>query len=237
MGLLGAVNAAAQEMSSPSSPQQPPAHQRYSAVGLASWYGSEFRGHATADGEIFDMRALSAAHRTMPLPSYARVTNLSNDRSIVVRVNDRGPFIRGRILDVSARVAKLLDFSGRGLVKVRLDYIGKAPPAGADEPALLASLQTRGASAARPAPDDGQSVAERVVERPQAPEPRSPYGELVAYSFAERAARPALIESVTFGARLVEGARPAEPRSPYGELVAYPFSEQAALRWGSAPPP
>ena len=78
----------------------------------------------------------------MPLPSYARVTNLSNDRSIVVRVNDRGPFIRGRILDVSARVAKLLDFSGRGLVKVRLDYIGKAPPAGADEPALLASLQT-----------------------------------------------------------------------------------------------
>jgi len=243
MGLLGAVKAASQEL--PSFPQHPPAHQRYSAVGLASWYGSEVHGHPTADGEIFNMRSLSAAHRTMPLPSYARVTNLGNGRSIVVRVNDRGPFVRGRILDVSARVAKLLDFNRRGVVKVRLDYIGKAPPAGSDEPALLASLQTGGAPAAaepaplaaRPAPDEGETVIARVVERPQAPESRTPYGELVAYPFGEQAARPAPVDSLTFVARVVERPRPAEPRSPYGELVAYPFSEQAALRWGSAPPP
>ena len=87
-----------------------------------------------------DMGALSAAHRSLPLPCYARVTNLCNGRSIVVRVNDRGPFVGGRILDVSARVAKLLEFNG--LTKIRVDYVGKAPPAGADGPMLLASLQT-----------------------------------------------------------------------------------------------
>jgi hypothetical protein len=230
IGLIGAVKAAAQVL--PAFPEHPPAQQRYSAVGLASWYGSEVGGHKTADGEVFNIRSLSAAHRTMPLPSYARVTNLSNGRSIVVRVNDRGPFVRGRIVDVSARVAKLLDFNRRGVAKVRLDYIGKAPPAGSDEPTLLASLQPGGAPAA-----EHRTVVARVVERPRAAEPRSPYGGLVGYSFAAEAPRPALGESLTFVARLVERPRTSEPRSPYGELVAYPFSEQASLRWDSAPPP
>jgi rare lipoprotein A len=116
----------------------------YSAVGMASWYGSELQGHRTADGEVFDMRSVSAAHRTMPIPSYARVTNLINGHSMVVRVNDRGPFVGGRILDVSARVANLLEFNHSGITKVRIDYLGKAPPAGSDGPALLASLQTAG---------------------------------------------------------------------------------------------
>src|ERR1700678_1025145 len=97
----------------------------YSAVGLASWYGSEFHGHATADGEIFDMGAVSAAHRALPPPCYARAPNPGNGRSILVRVNDRGPFVGGRILDVSARVAKLLEFNG--ITKVRVDYVGEAP--------------------------------------------------------------------------------------------------------------
>jgi rare lipoprotein A len=238
MGLFGAVEAASQEM--PSFSQYAPTHERYSAVGLASWYGSEFRGRATADGEIFGVGSLSAAHRTMPLPSYARVTNLGNGRSIVVRVNDRGPFVRGRILDVSARVATLLDFNRRGVAKVRLDYIGKAPPAGSDEPALLASLQTRGAPTVESASLTARAVSvERraVVERPSAPEPRSPYGELVADVFGEPSAPRAPIETLTFVARAVDRPQPAEPRSPYGELVAYPFSEQAALRWDAAPPP
>src|SRR5271156_2210346 len=126
----------------------PLTQQHYSAVGLASWYGSELNRHATANGEIFDMGALSAAHRSLPLPCYARVTNLGNGRSIVVRVNDRGPFVRGRILDVSARVAKLLEF--KGITKIRVDYVGKAPPAGSDGPMLLASLQTGSAAAAAP---------------------------------------------------------------------------------------
>ena len=146
MAMFGAGFAAAAEL--PTLPEQSQMHQRYSVVGLASWYGTDFHGHPTANGEIFDMRSLSAANRTMPLPSYARVTNLRNGRSIVVRVNDRGPFIGGRIMDVSARVASLLEFGPAGVAKVRVDYLGKAPAAGSDGPALLASLQTGGAPAA-----------------------------------------------------------------------------------------
>jgi rare lipoprotein A len=166
-------------------------HQRYSVVGMASWYGSELHGHATADGEIFDMRSLSAAHRSMPLPSYARVTNLSNGRSIVVRVNDRGPFVRGRIVDVSARVAEMLEFNRAGVTKVRLDYIGKAPPAGSDGPALLASLQTGGSPlAARPAAPAGSIVSAlltslQTIGRPAAAPP------------APQAVRPAAEEGTT----------------------------------------
>src|SRR5271167_704297 len=138
IGLVCARHAEAADLTPP----------HYSAVGLASWYGSEFHGRSTADGEIFDMGALSAAHRSLPLPCYARVTNLGNGRSIVVRVNDRGPFVGGRILDVSARVATLLEF--KGITKIRVEYVGKAPPAGSDGPMLLASLQTGSAAAAAP---------------------------------------------------------------------------------------
>src|SRR5271168_328491 len=109
---LGAAEAAADELHPLLEPA--PTRQHYSAVGLASWYGREFQGHATANGEKFDMRSLSAAHRTLPLPSYVRVTNLGNGRSIIVRINDRGPFVGGRIVDVSARVAYLLDFNRLG---------------------------------------------------------------------------------------------------------------------------
>src|SRR5277367_1192124 len=138
IGLVCARHAEAADLTPP----------HYSAVGLASWYGSEFHGRSTADGEIFDKGALSAAHRSLPLPCYARVTNLGNGRSIVVRVNDRGPFVGGRILDVSARVATLLEF--KGITKIRVEYVGKAPPAGSDGPMLLASLQTGSAAAAAP---------------------------------------------------------------------------------------
>ena len=115
---------------------------RYSAVGWASWYGSEFRGRRTADGEIFDASGLTAAHKTMPIPCYARVTNISNGRSVVVRVNDRGPYVGGRLVDVSARVASLLDFRRLGVTKVKVDYVGKTPPAATNAVELLASLRT-----------------------------------------------------------------------------------------------
>jgi rare lipoprotein A (peptidoglycan hydrolase) len=197
IGLFGVAQAAAGEL--PSRAKPAPARSPYSAIGLASWYGDDFHGHSTADGETFDMRALSAAHKTMPLPSYARVTNLSNGRSIVVRVNDRGPYVGGRILDVSARVARLLEFDRLGVANIRLDYVGKAPPAGSDESTLLASLQTGrrvamtpapAPSAARPASDEGVSVVARSVELPRQPEPHSPYGELVTYPFLVRTAGP-----------------------------------------------
>jgi len=98
----------------------------YSAVGLASWYGADFHGRRTADGDTFDMHSLTAAHRTLPLPCTVRVTNLSNHRSVLVRVNDRGPFIGDRIIDLSAQSARVLGFYDRGLAKVKVDYVGPA---------------------------------------------------------------------------------------------------------------
>jgi rare lipoprotein A len=115
----------------------------YKAEGLASWYGDDFHGRYTANGEIFDMNSISAAHPTMPLPSYARVTNLRNHRSIVVRVNDRGPYANNRIIDLSVKTAKLLGFYGQGLTKVKVEYVGRAPLAGSDETKLMATLRDR----------------------------------------------------------------------------------------------
>jgi rare lipoprotein A (peptidoglycan hydrolase) len=99
----------------------------YNRVGVASWYGAQFHRRMTANGEWFDMEYYSAAHATMPLPSYARVTNLENGREMIVRVNDRGPFIKGRIIDLSKKSAELLDFKRRGTAKVRVQYVGPAP--------------------------------------------------------------------------------------------------------------
>lgn len=93
----------------------------YDQAGVASWYGQNFHGKLTANGEKFDMRRVSAAHKTLPLPSVVRVTNLENGRSLVLRVNDRGPFVRGRIIDLSERAAELLGFANRGTAMVRVE--------------------------------------------------------------------------------------------------------------------
>jgi len=116
----------------------------YNAVGMASWYGDDFHGRYTANGEIFDMNSLSAAHPTLPLPSNVRVTNLANHRSIVVRVNDRGPYVGDRVIDVSAKTAKLLGFYGNGLTKVKVEYVGRAPLEGSDDRKLAATLREPG---------------------------------------------------------------------------------------------
>jgi rare lipoprotein A len=118
--------------------------KHYSSVGMASWYGDAFHGRRTANGEIYDRDSISAAHPTMPLPSYARVTNLRNHYSIIVRVNDRGPYAPGRIMDVSRRVADLLDFRRTGTTKVRVDYVGQASLAGSDDQKLMATLRQDG---------------------------------------------------------------------------------------------
>ncbi len=98
----------------------------YDETGLASWYGDKFHGRNTANGEVYDQTQLTAAHKTLPMPVMARVTNLENGKQIVVRINDRGPFVRGRIIDLSSRAAELLDFRNDGVAKVRVEYIGKA---------------------------------------------------------------------------------------------------------------
>ncbi|WP_439651474.1 septal ring lytic transglycosylase RlpA family protein [Maritalea mediterranea] len=114
----------------------------YDKVGRASWYGPNFHGRLTANGEIFDQNHLSAAHPTLPLPSYVRVTNLDNGRSVIVRVNDRGPFAHGREIDLSSRTADVLKFKNQGTAKVRVQYVGRAPLEGDDTRFLVASINT-----------------------------------------------------------------------------------------------
>lgn len=116
----------------------------YNATGYASWYGSAFHGRLTANGEVYDMNHLSAAHPTLPLPSYVRVTNPSNGRSVIVRVNDRGPFAKNRIIDLSRRAALALGTTKAGVAKVNVKYVGPAPVHGQDDAYLLASYKAPG---------------------------------------------------------------------------------------------
>ena len=146
---------------------------RYDRTGMASWYGELFHGRRTANGEIYNMEALTAAHPTLPMPSLARVTNLQNGRSLVVRVNDRGPYARGRTIDLSWAVASLLQIRIAGTAPVRIQYLGPAPLSGDDsyERQVLAQQHWAGSrvgfaaspakamryqrSASAPAPADG----------------------------------------------------------------------------------
>jgi rare lipoprotein A len=104
----------------------------YDQVGVASWYGKDFHGRYTANREIYDMEALTAAHTTLPLPSYVRVTNLGNGRSLVLRVNDRGPYAHNRLIDLSWAAASLLQIERAGTGRVRVQYLGPAPLDGND---------------------------------------------------------------------------------------------------------
>lgn len=99
----------------------------YDNTGIASWYGSKFHGRRTANGEIFDMDLLTAAHPTLPMPVRAKVTNLENGRSVVVRINDRGPFAKDREIDMSRHAADVLGFKEKGTAQVRVQYLGRAP--------------------------------------------------------------------------------------------------------------
>lgn len=121
----------------------------YDETGIASWYGPQFHGKPTANGEIFDMNEITAAHKTLPMPVMARVTNLENGRSLVVRINDRGPFVNGRIIDLSRRSAQLLGLEGKGTAMVRVQVL--APPSGGEGPMI--------AKHAESAPEERQALA------------------------------------------------------------------------------
>jgi rare lipoprotein A len=125
----------------------------YNKVGVSSWYGSAFHGRLTANGEVYDSAHLSAAHPTFPLPSYARVTNVENGSSVIVRVNDRGPYEYGRIIDVSSKTADLLDIKRKGSAQVRVQYVGRAPLEGNDMPYLMASYAPKGSRVPGIAPE------------------------------------------------------------------------------------
>lgn len=115
----------------------------YDETGIASWYGSDFHGKNTANGELYDMDTLTAAHRTLPLPVIVRVTNLENGRSLLVRVNDRGPYARGRIIDLSRRSAQLLGVYDRGTARVRVQYEGRAEVGGSAPDSKVEMVSTR----------------------------------------------------------------------------------------------
>jgi rare lipoprotein A len=145
----------------------------YTAIGTASWYGEAFHGRRTANGEVYDRDGISAAHPTMPLPAYARVTNMLNNRSIIVRVNDRGPYHGGRVMDVSQRTADALAFRHLGTARIKLEYLGQASLAGSDDKLLLATLRTDGQPASIPgtsAPTMVASAASVASARSRSPD-------------------------------------------------------------------
>ena len=140
----------------------------YAATGVASWYGPNFHGRLTANGEVYDQYALSAAHPTMPLPSYAKVTNLENGASLMVRVNDRGPYAHGRIIDLSGKAAELLGYRNAGVANVKVEYVGRARMDGHDARFLLASYRAPGAPEIVPgASEPGTMIA--MAEEPDSP--------------------------------------------------------------------
>src|SRR6266404_3788823 len=143
----------------------------YREDGLASWYGNDFHGRLTANGEVFDMASLTAAHPTLPMPCYARVTNLSNGKSLIVRVNDRGPYHGNRLIDVSNKAAELLEFKGHGIARVRVEYVARAPLEGSDDRQLVATLRT-----GVPAPSP--STVRIASARPFVPELSSSAGRI-----------------------------------------------------------
>jgi rare lipoprotein A len=168
----------------------------YDEVGLASWYGSAFHNRQTADGELFDMDIASGAHKTLPLPSLAEVTNLENGRTIRVRLNDRGPFVQGRIIDLSRQAAKDLGFYDKGVARVRVRYIG---------PVDLATPQA----------GVGIAAAEPLAHPAPPPQPRPAAYRIQAGAFADRANAERAAERLGG-----EGRTSIEPL-PRGETTLY----------------
>ncbi len=155
----------------------------YDEVGLASWYGDAFNGRPTSTGERFDMRALTAAHKTLPLPGLAEVTNLENGRRVVVRINDRGPFVDDRIIDLSRGAADELGLVSRGVGRVRVRYLGRAPRLGG-------GVVLQAAAASPPVPTTLTSTPP-PIRTPAPPEPASFWVQAGTFADREQAARTA----------------------------------------------
>ncbi|WP_300542844.1 septal ring lytic transglycosylase RlpA family protein [Maricaulis sp.] len=174
---------------------RPHRNDRYDETGIASWYGPNFHGRPTANGEIFDQHLMTAAHTTLPIPSIAEVTNLENGRSVIVRINDRGPFVDNRIIDLSRAAATELDYIGAGLARVRVRYLGAAHAGGA-APARAWRSHTEPAAAPvqvaqnTAAPAAANDAAHTQPEAGRVPAPGGPLTlQIGAFSDAANAAR------------------------------------------------
>ncbi len=166
----------------------PKEEKNYKKTGLASWYGEAFHGRLTANGEIYDMTHLTGAHPTMPLPSYARVTNVDNGSSVIVRINDRGPYHENRVVDLSHKAAEMLGYTHKGTAKVKVEYVGRAPLDGRDDAYLMASYRPGNKA---PDPSDGLPTGVMIAMNGATPA-RS--GDVPAVAFpgtlADKVSRP-----------------------------------------------
>jgi rare lipoprotein A len=213
----------------------PKAQPDYDQIGIASWYGDQFHNHYTADGEVFDMHLPSAAHTTLPLPSLVEVTNLANGRTLVVRVNDRGPFVDGRIIDLSKEAATELGFMTAGVTKVRVRYIGQA----ADPPGFAPRQQIAAAGRAAAKSDPLLALASPAIPPSSQKAPGSarpaPYQAAPAAMAQAQPPQPAPAQKPLsdVDALLADDARPASPPAAQSapatyELQAGTFSSEAA---------
>lgn len=207
----------------------------YVREGLASWYGTAFHGRLTANGEIFDRESIAAAHPTLPLPSYTRVTNLQNNRSMIVRVNDRGPYHANRVMDVSERVAEALDFKRVGTANIRVEYLAKASTRGSDDSKLMATLRTDG----RPASMPGRGSIMLADLREDAPQTRPSIARGSSLAFRAPDPEPVQAEPVQAEPVMVADASPARrglsPSRAMPEVEAP--REEAPVRVARAPVP
>jgi rare lipoprotein A len=206
----------------------------FAKVGLASWYGDAFHGRLTANGEVYDMTHLTAAHPTMPLPSYARVTNLETGSSVIVRVNDRGPYHEGRIIDVSERAAQMLDYAKVGTAKVKVEYVGRAPLDGNDDQYLMASYHP-----GNRIPDPSDGLPTGVMVAMNGPSPSVPVGA-VAVPFPGQltnsgqalATQPSLsAQAPSFGDLVLPDFGPIVPERPEIGLPAQSPFAMASLSY------
>ncbi|MEM8919812.1 MAG: septal ring lytic transglycosylase RlpA family protein [Pseudomonadota bacterium] len=181
----------------------PTPEPNYDEVGIASWYGPKFHGRPTANGETFDMNAMTAAHPTLPIPSLVRVTNLENGRTVVLRLNDRGPFVDDRMIDLSRKASQVLGFEAAGTAKVRVQYMGLAPKEPNSLPPEYANqAQMFGAP----------SVRRQIVNAPRPPKQPAPqaYGEhyVQAGAFADLGNAHALRREIeSFGSTVIGETR------------------------------
>ena len=179
----------------------------YDETGIASWYGSDFHGKDTANGETYDMNDLTAAHRTLPLPSFVRVINLENGRSIVLRVNDRGPFAKGRIIDVSRRGAQLLGFKDQGTARVRVQILAERSQA------LKAQILGQDSIAEHGSPIQVDKMPKASVSAESLPPPPGAQA-------APQPSSPPPASAPSSQAAVADDIRPAPPAEPEVTTVA-----------------
>ncbi|MEO0420753.1 MAG: septal ring lytic transglycosylase RlpA family protein [Pseudomonadota bacterium] len=191
----------------------------YRERGVASWYGSKFHGRPTASGEIYDMYALSAAHKTLPIPTYVRVRNLANGRAIVVRVNDRGPFVKNRLIDLSYEAARRLELIGPGTGLVEVQVV--PPPAEPPAPAPTVAATTAAYTPTEPV------VQQTVQTAPPSEGFAEFFVQVGAFSDATNAQRMrSRLQALGFENVVVHRASPPEPAfrvrvGPFSDVRAY----------------